>query len=374
MKMCTLFGRCGGCQIMDIPYAQQLELKTQRVQDALQRNVQPCVASPEVLGYRNKLQFPARREATGLGLGLYAVGSNKLVDIATCPVQCASSDAVYREVRRILQRSGIVAYDPRTHRGELRHLLIKSAVHVGEELVVLVTNDAPTTLVEWIAQEIMASCQGVRGVVHNAQTAPNNVVLGSEYTTLAGQGWIHEQMCGFTFKISAGSFFQINTLQAEQVYRTAMEFAGEAEVILDAYCGVGTLALLLSRQAKRVVGVEWVAQAVEDARDNARLNGVENTTFTQGAARMVEPADVVVLNPPRKGCDAELLEAIGHGGVRRVVYISCEPMSLARDVARLGELGYRVEVVQPFDMFPHTEHVECVVKLTKMHGSNTLYL
>ena len=364
MKMCTLFGRCGGCQIMDMPYAQQLELKTQKVQDALQRSVRPCVASPEVLGYRNKLQFPARRGASGLDLGLYAVGSNKLVDIATCPVQCMSSDAVYREVRGILQRSGIVAYDQRTHSGELRHLLIKSAVHSGEELVVLVTNGAPTPLIERIAHEIMAAAPSVRGVVHNAQTAPNNVVLGSEYTTLSGQGWIHERMLGRTFKISAGSFFQINTRQAEQVYRMAMEFVGQADVVLDAYCGVGTLALLLSRQVKRVVGVEWVEQAVEDARENARLNGIQNATFVQGAARMVEPADVVVLNPPRKGCDAELLEAIAAGGVKRVVYISCEPTSLARDVTRLEALGYRVEVVQPFDMFPHTEHVECVVKLS----------
>ncbi len=362
---------------MDLPYSEQLEMKRKRVLDALRCvglegacEVSPCIASPSPLGYRNKLQFPARQGVDGLQLGLYASGSNELVDIVGCPVHCELGERVYREVREILKRSGISPYDPATGRGELRHLLIKSAIRRGEVLVVLVTNGEATPLLSTIASDIMRGCAAVKGVVHNVQRARNNVVLGSEYHVLEGVGFIHEELCGLTFKISPASFFQINLFQAEQVYARALEFAElvGSETVLDAYCGVGTLALVFAGQAGRVMGVERVPQAIEDARENAQLNGIGNATFLcaeiGSVVGMLAGVDVVLLNPPRKGCDEALLEGIGRAGLKRLIYISCDPESLSRDLAHFCAVGYRLDAIQPFDMFPQTAHVECVAKLT----------
>ncbi len=375
---CELFGRCGGCQLMHLSYPKQLEVKRQRVIDAMTRigklekvRVEPCLPSPLELGYRNKIQLPVRQRGDGIALGLYERSSHRLVELEKCPIHCSLGEEAYSQVRPILQRSGISAYDPGTGRGELRHVLIKSALRTQETLVLLVTNAHPTPLLSRAAEEIIASCPWVKGVVQNRHTGPDNVILGSEYSVLKGSGSITESLCGLSFKISPASFFQVNPAQAERLYSKVLEFAelGGEETILDAYCGVGTLALNFARHAKNVLGIECVPEAVADAKENAQRNGIGNALFVLAEASAfiatLTSADLILLNPPRKGCDPSVLDGIGRLSPKKLVYISCDPATLARDLRILGTFGYKADLIQPFDMFPQTAHVECVAKLQK---------
>lgn len=354
----------------------QLLFKQRLVLDAFERMmpgqevmVEACLASPSHLAYRNKIQLPVVPGPKGLQMGLFARNSRDLVEVEHCYVHCALGEAVYADVRRIILASGISAYDPRTGEGELRCVLIKTAVNLNRVLVVLVVSGEATETLRRIALDIMSCCPSVRGVVQNIQRDPGNVVLGKDYRVLEGRSEIEEFLLGLTFRISSASFFQVNTAQAELLYGKALEFAelSGAELVLDAYCGVGTLALLASRHARRVVGVEVIPEAIEDARGNAQRNEIVNATFICGRVEEVihtmDRFDVVLLNPPRKGCERSVLEQIGEHRPQIVVYISCNPVSLARDLAVLIGLGYHVEIVQPFDMFPQTAHVECVVKM-----------
>ena len=358
---CKLFGRCGGCQLMHLSYAKQLEIKRQRVIDALSRighlegcDVAPCLPSPQPLAYRNKIQLPIRAGK----LGFYARSSHDLIPVDTCLIHCSLGEEVYQKVRSILQRSPTE---------DLRHVLIKSAVNTGEALVVLV---ARAPLPPSLAQEILASHPSIRGVVQNLHEGSENVILGPTYQVLAGEGFITEKLAGLTFKVSPASFFQINPAQAERLYAKALEYAQLTgrETVLDAYCGVGTLSLCLAKQAKAVIGVECVPDAIADARENARVNGIQNATFvcaaTEDFIKQAPAIDIALLNPPRKGCERSVLEEIGRLAPKRLIYISCDPATLARDLAHLCTLGYAIDVVQPFDMFAQTAHVECVVKLT----------
>jgi 23S rRNA (uracil1939-C5)-methyltransferase len=374
---CEYFGRCGGCQLMHLSYPKQLEIKRQRVVDALRRigkidmcEVAPCLPSPLSLGYRNKIQLPVRKEEKEVVLGLYARSSHDLIDVKSCHIHSPLGEQVYRQVRKSVQHSGIVPYDPTNGEGELRHLLIKSAVNTGEALVILVTNQESSPKLLSLAKEIISHSDAVKGVVHNMQLGRDNVILGSTYKVLEGVGSIQEHLCGLTFKVSPASFFQINPGQAERLYiqaRTYAEVTGQ-ETILDAHCGVGTLSLFFAQQVKRVIGVECVPEAIRDAQENARLNGIENVSFVCARSETLITAlsniDLVLLNPPRKGCEPSLLEGIGSLSPKRVIYISCDPATLARDLAHLCTSGYKVDAVQPYDMFPQTAHVECVVKLS----------
>ena len=267
--------------------------------------------------------------------------------------------------------SGIKPYDPATGKGELRHILIRSAVHTQEALVVLVTNGNSSEALSRIADAVMAQCPNVKGVVHNKHTGRDNVILGKSYQVLKGAGYIHEKLVNMTFKVSPASFFQVNPAQAENLYAKALEFAELTgkETVLDAYCGVGTLSLFFAKQAKNVIGVECVPEAIEDAKTNAQLNHIANVSFmcatSESSIESLSAIDVVLLNPPRSGCAASFLDGIGLLSPKRLVYISCDPATLARDLAHLRTVGYTVDEIQPFDMFPQTAHVECVVKLSR---------
>lgn len=364
---CPLFGRCGGCQIMHLAYPKQLEMKRQRVVDTLQRIgkidcfVPPCLPSPSPLAYRNKIQLPVRNSEKEIAFGLYARSSHDLVEVDACPIHCSMGDEVYRAVREILKRCN----------QELRHLLIKSAVRTQEALVIVVANQPPSPLLAELAQEILAAHPSIKGVVHNQHAGRDNVILGRVYQTLAGSNTIQERLGDFIFKISAASFFQVNPAQAERLYDKAVEFAELTgkESVLDAYCGVGTLSLYFAKLAKKVLGVECVAQAIENARENAKLNGIRNVSFTVAAAEdfigKLCQMDIALLNPPRKGCEPSFLDGLGRLGPKKIIYISCDPATLARDLARLLKFGYKVDAIQPFDMFPQTTHVETVVRLLK---------
>ncbi len=367
--LCPLFGKCGGCQLMHLAYPKQLEMKRQKVVDALQRIgkidclVEPCLPSPSPIAYRNKIQLPVKKTERGIAFGLYARASHDLVVVDSCLIHCELGEAVYRAAREILRDIDC----------DLRHLLIKSASRTNEALVIVVSGQPPTPQLTELAKKILASHPSIQGVVHNLHSGKENVILGTSYQTLAGKSAIHERLGGLTFQISAASFFQVNPAQAERLYEKALEFADLAgqETVLDAYCGVGTLSLYFAKGAKKVIGVDCTEQAIENARENALLNGIRNAAFHAAAAedfiRKIPLADVILLNPPRKGCEPSLLDAIGRLAPQKVIYISCDPATLARDLSHLVKLEYQVDHIQPFDMFPQTSHVECVVKLQIVH-------
>lgn len=364
---CPLFGTCGGCQIMHLDEEVQLKTKTERVVDALQRigkldvDVQPCISSPSALHYRNKIQLPIRG-GDPLRIGLYAQNSHDLVEIDDCKIHCPLGDQAFQKVKMILKNAPISEEIFKT-------LLIKTAISTQQVLVILVTQGTPE--LASIAQQILESMPEIKGVVQNIHDSSNNVILGKTFRTLAGQGSIEEKLSGLYFKVSPASFFQVNPAQAEKLYQKALELAdlkGE-EKVLDAYCGVGTLSLILAQRAKEVIGVECVSDAIRDAQENARRNQINNVRFVCDKAEdfisTLKNVDVAVINPPRKGCESNFLEKLSALAPERIVYISCDPATLARDLAFLCCRGYKVDHVQPFDMFPQTAHVECVVSLLK---------
>ncbi len=368
IPICPLFGTCGGCQLMHLAYAAQLKVKTERVKNALVRlggfeevDVKPCLPSPLPLGYRNKIQFVACGHSL-LELGLYAKASHDPVFVEDCFLHSEKGQEVYHTVRFLLREARLTAK-------ELRHLLIKTALYEEKHLVVFVGRGAPTKPFFKVAKELCLRLPHVKGALYNRNDREDNVILGDAYTLLAGESFIEERLLDLTFKVSAASFFQINPLQAERLYAKALEAAclkGD-ERILDAYCGVGTLSLVFARHVKEVIGVEVVPEAICDAKENAKRNGVENVIFLCSKVEkyMLEQKafDLVIVNPPRKGCDFAFLESLIKLRPLGILYVSCDPATLARDLKILVQAGYRIESIQPFDMFPQTSHVETLVKL-----------
>ena len=376
---CPLYDKCGGCQVMHLSYEKQLEIKQKKVQEALTRIgkiidvvVPNCLASPLPFHYRNKIQLPVRMKDNEKAIGLYARSSHDLIEIDHCLIHCALGEEIYQEVRQVIKQSSLSVFNPITGQGELRHILIKSAVHVQEVLVILVTNGDASTELKRVAQEIQTNCPKVKGVVQNINTRLDNVILGKYYQTLSGQAFIFEKIKELKFKISHASFFQVNTHQAESLYNKALEFANlqGTEVVLDAYCGVGTLSLLFAKYAQEVRGVECVKEAIEDAKENAQINGITNVRFycdnAEDFIQKQSAVDLILLNPPRQGCHPSFLAKVGKLLPKTVIYISCDPATLARDLKILYTYNYKIKAIQPYDMFPQTAHVECVVKLQRI--------
>ncbi|MCB1111778.1 MAG: 23S rRNA (uracil(1939)-C(5))-methyltransferase RlmD [Chlamydiales bacterium] len=370
---CPYYDRCGGCQLMHLSYQGQLSVKRQKVIDALQRiggqsnaAVSPCMPSPDALHYRNKIQLPIVPGPQGTKIGLYARNTHEVVAVDRCMIHCILGEEVYSQVQQMLKESGIAPYDEKTGQGTLRHLLIKSAIGTGEVLIILITTGKENRKVQEVCDAIMEICPSVKGVVENINKRSDNVIMGKTFITRAGQGHIIEKLSGLYFKMSPPSFFQVNPLQADHLYAKAIQLAelNEGKSVLDAFCGVGTLALIASESAADVHGIETVAEAIEDAKENARMNGITNCSFTCGKAEKLVPKmksfDVTLLNPPRKGCDPALLNCLAS---KTLIYVSCDPATLARDIAILIARGYELDGVFPFDMFPQTMHVETVVRL-----------
>lgn len=382
---CPVVGECGGCQLQHIAYAAQLRLKRQQVADALERlgklsgvTVHPTLGMADPWHYRNKAQFPVGWRAGRVIAGFFAPGTHRVVDIDQCQIQHPLGNRIMAEVKALAERYGVRIYDERTHTGVLRHVLARVGRGTGEAMAVLVTNGPDFPHGREIARELMARIPGLVSVVQNINPARTNVVLGRESRVLAGKEHITDYIGDLEFKISPVSFFQVNPAQTEVLYGKALEYAGltGTETVIDLYCGIGTISLFLARRCREVIGIEWVEEAVADARQNAALNGIQNARFIAGDAAVEMPrlagkgvrADVIVLDPPRKGCDEPVLEAVARMAPRRVVYVSCNPASLARDLGRLAGMGYRTAEVQPVDMFPHTAHVECVARVEREEG------
>ncbi|RXZ82398.1 23S rRNA (uracil(1939)-C(5))-methyltransferase RlmD [Paenibacillaceae bacterium] len=308
--------------------------------------------------------------------GFYARGSHRIIDMDACLIQDERNDEVVRVIKQLGRELGITAYDEESGRGLLRHVMVRSGYVSGETMVVLITNGRKIPQVErWIAG-IREALPNVRSIVQNVNTRSTNVIFGDETRVLWGSETIEDELDGIRFAISARSFYQVNPQQTIALYKQALAYAGltGAETVIDAYCGIGTISLFLAREAGQVYGVEIVPEAIEDARRNAALNGLKNVKFEVGASEVVIPrwrkegivADVIVVDPPRKGCDAELLETILAMQPKRVVYVSCNPSTLARDLRVLEDGGYRTVEVQPVDMFPWTSHVEAVVGMQRI--------
>jgi 23S rRNA (uracil1939-C5)-methyltransferase len=400
---CPIYRQCGGCHLQHMEYRAQLEWKRQHVIDSLTRIgklqvagggsgagdggadggvvVHPTIGMIDPWRYRNKAQVPigmARADlddgaAGSLIGGFYARGSHRIIDMDACVIQHERNDEAVRVVKAIGTRLGIRAYDETTGRGLLRHVVVRTGFATGETMVCLVTNGTRIPRADELVDGIRRALPDVRSIVQNVNTRNTNVIFGDETRVLWGSDVIYDELDGLRFAISARSFFQVNPAQTVALYRKAVEYAGLSgrETVIDAYCGIGTISLFLARRAGKVYGVESVPEAVEDARRNAALNGIDNASFEVGLAEEVIPrwreegvaADVIVVDPPRKGCDAKLLDTIVRMRPKRVVYVSCNPATLARDLAVLEAGGFRAVEAQPVDMFPHTGHVECVAKL-----------
>lgn len=359
--ICPIFGKCGGCQVMHLSYEKQLEMKERRILDAFDRigklpniPLERITPSPSPLHYRNKIQLPFSQEKT---FGLYAKNSHAIVPVDTCYIHTPLGEQIFQTIKRLFKKHSI----------PLDHLLLKTAVKKGEVLVIFIGGEKDLLLP--LALEICASHTEVKGIVH-ATKGKGNRVLGEEFTTLCGQNSMIDELCGLEFKVSPASFFQVNPLQAENLYQKALSLANLTgqETVLDAYCGVGTLSLLFAKKAKKVIGIECIKAATEDAKENALLNGITNVEFVCDLAenyiQHLKQIDVAILNPPRKGCDLAFLENLCQLSPSQILYISCDPATLARDLSLLKERGYNIQKAYPFDMFPQTSHVECIAHLT----------
>jgi 23S rRNA (uracil1939-C5)-methyltransferase len=405
---CPVFYQCGGCQLQHIAYPAQLAHKRQRVIDTLGRigglgevPVAATVAAPEAWGYRNKAQFPvaaaAGEDRAGVGggrapagvtiltghagaaselvAGCYASGTHDVIPVNACPIQNPLNNRVIQAALAAASRHGVRAYDETTGCGVLRHVMTRVNSAADEALCVLVTSRPDLPAGPDLAADIRRRVPAVVGVCQNINLGRTNVVLGPTTKTLAGRPFIRDRLCGLKFHVSALSFFQVNPRQAEAVYETALGYAAPlaGAPALDVYAGAGALALLAAaRGAGPVVGVEVVADAVRDARANARRNGLAGARFLLGEARDVLPAlgrggfrpAAVFLDPPRHGCEAGVVGAVAALAPPVVVYVSCNPATLARDLREFAQWGFAVAEVTPLDMFPQTAHVECVARLT----------
>ncbi|TYS17009.1 23S rRNA (uracil(1939)-C(5))-methyltransferase RlmD [Rossellomorea vietnamensis] len=374
---CPIYHQCGGCQVQHISYEGQLKAKEKHVRDVMARigklpevPVHPTLGMEDPWRYRNKAAVPVGEREGGLVAGFYQQRSHEIIDMDRCIIQHEKNDEIVQKVKEICQKYGIRPYNEEKHRGTLRHIMSRYGYQTGEVMVVLVTRTADLPNKDRIVEEIVGSIEGVKSVIQNVNSKKTNVIMGDQTNVLWGEEVIYDYIGDVKFAISARSFYQVNPDQTKVLYEKALEYADLSgdENVIDAYCGIGTISLFLAQKAKKVYGVEIVPQAIEDAKKNAELNGFTNTEFEAGPAEVVIPrwyeegikADVLVVDPPRKGCDEALLNTILEMKPRKVVYVSCNPATLARDLRVLEDGGYKTLEVQPVDMFPQTMHVECV--------------
>lgn len=380
--LCSTYKRCGGCSLQHMSYDAQLEFKRKRVKDAVSRigkidvNVNPVIGMNNPYGYRNKVQLPVRLKKDEIEIGFYAERSHEIIGIDECLIQDEVSNRAASAAKEWMKRYVISPYDETASTGTVRHLVIRKGFKTGEVMIVIVTNTENLPYKNEFIDVMVKSIPGLKSIIQNVNSNNTNVILGVKCITLWGENSISDYIGKFKFSISPLSFFQVNPVQTEVLYSKTLEFAKLTgnETVFDAYCGTGTISLFLSQKAEKVYGVEIVHEAVIDAVKNSKNNNVNNVEFIEGKSEEVIPdlikkgihADVVVIDPPRKGCDAALINAIAEMKPKRVVYVSCDPGTLARDLAIFNDSGFIAREIQPVDMFPQTFHVECVVLMTRV--------
>ena len=374
---CPYFPRCGGCTYRHIRYEEELRLKKQRVQDNLSRiggsdvTVEEILGARDTLRYRNKAQYPVSKDGA---VGFYRARTHEVIECEHCLLVKPEADAAAEALREYMQSCRVAGYDEKTGRGLVRHLYVRSNA-AGESLVCVLVNGDKLPKEDRLVTLLRDACPKCTGIVLGTNTKKGNVILGDRYRTLWGSDRLEDTLCGKTFRLSVPSFYQVNRIQAERLYAKAIEFAGLTgqETVLDLYCGAGTITLALSDHAKKVLGAEIVPEAIDDARENAARNGVKNAEFFCGDASDVAKKlarenlrpDVITVDPPRKGLAADVVESIAEMQPQRVVYVSCDSATMARDVKRLADLGYTAQRACAVDMFPRADHVETVVLLSK---------
>ena len=379
-RECPVAKLCGGCDFWHIDYEEETRLKAERVRACLNRlggenlDAVPILGAPTCHGYRNKAQYPVAAKKNRAYAGFFRAGTHEVVENERCLILPEQSDLVKSTVMDYVNRNHISVYDEVAHKGLLRHIYVRRGAVSGQILVCLVINGRSIPKVH----ELVARLKQISGfttLVLSVNTRKGNAVLGDEFITIHGPGYIEDTLCGLNFRLSPRSFYQVNHHQAQRLYEAAISQAQitKEDTVLDLYCGVGTITLAMAGAAGKVIGVEVIPQAVEDARDNAKRNNIDNATFFCGdagaAALELEQqgiqADVVVVDPPRKGLNADTIEALARFAPRRIVYISCDPATLGRDTALIKERGYRVENAMAADLFPRTVHVESIATFIK---------
>lgn len=378
---CPIAEVCGGCQIMSMNYSEQLSIKTRRVQETLKRigrvegPVKETLGMKEPYHYRNKAQFPIGMDGSKPIMGFFKTGTHEIVNAKHCYIQDPVNDVITKIVKEYIAKYSVSVYDERSREGLLRHMVSRISYKTKEVMIIFVINGKELPYEQDLIRELKKEVTNLKTVVQNINRKNTNVIFGEKTTTLYGEGYIVDQLMDLSFYISPRSFFQVNPMQTQVLYQKALEYAdlkGD-ETVFDLYCGIGSISLFLAQRAKKVYGIEIVPEAIKDAKKNADLNNFSNTEFLLGAAEKEVPklyekgitADVVVVDPPRKGCEEVVLETMVKMSPKKIVYVSCNPSTLARDLAYLEERGYETKEVQPVDLFPHTSHVECVVLMSR---------
>ena len=377
---CPYFPRCGGCTYRHMRYEEELRLKRQRVQDNLSRiggstvDVEEILGAQDTLRYRNKAQYPVSKDGA---VGFYRARTHEVIECEHCLLVKPEADAAAEALRDYMQTCHVAGYDEKTGRGLVRHLYVRSNA-AGESLICVLVNGDKLPKEDRLVGLLRAACPKCTGIVLGTNTKKGNVILGDRYRTLWGSDRLEDTLCGKTFRLSVPSFYQVNRAQAERLYAKAIEFAGltGGETVLDLYCGAGTITLAMADRAKRVLGAEIVPEAIDDARENAACSGVQNAEFFCGDASDVAKKlarerlrpDVITVDPPRKGLAADVVESIAEMQPERVVYVSCDSATMARDVKRFAELGYTAVRACAVDMFPRADHIETVCLLSKLQS------
>ena len=378
-KKCPLYKKCGGCQLQNLSYAEQLGFKQRKTERLLGEfgRVEPIIGMDEPYHYRNKVQaaFATARNGKIIS-GVYQSGTHSIVCVDSCLTEDRKADEIIVSVRNMLRSFKIQPYDERSGSGTLRHVLVKRGFKTNQIMVVLVTAGPIFPAKNNFVKALRKEHPDITTIVHNINPYQTSLVLGERENVLYGMGKIEDELCGLTFRISPCSFYQINPVQTEVLYNTAMEYADMSghEKVIDAYCGIGTIGLVASKRAGEVIGVELNRDAVHDAISNAKRNGIKNVRFfcddagefMLGMAQDGERADIVFMDPPRAGSDECFLSSLVTLAPKKIVYISCNPETQQRDLRLLTKRGYKVEKIQPVDMFPHTNHVETVVLLSQL--------
>lgn len=379
---CPLFKQCGGCHLQHLSFSEQQRFKTKRVKDVLTRighcdvEVNECLMMEEPWFYRNKVQVPVGKVNGEIVTGFYKQHSNDIIPMDLCYIQNEESNKVVNRIRELMKEYHIEPYDKIKHTGNIKHILTKQGYYTKEMMVVLISNNKKIPHIFKIVNRLKKEFPNIRTIIQNINPRNDNVILGEKEVVLFGEGYIEDTLLGLNYRISLKSFYQINPVQVEKLYSKAIEFASfnKNDVIIDAYCGIGTIALSCASQVKKVYGVEVVEEAILDAKNNAMRNHIDNVEFyAQDAGEfMVDFAkkgihiDVVMVDPPRKGCSEVFLNQLVTLSPSKIVYISCDVSTQARDIDYLQKEGYQVIKCQPVDMFPHTNHIETVVLLSKL--------
>lgn len=375
---CDYYEQCGGCQLMHMDYKEQLKYKKDRVINELKRAginfeepiVEDTIGMENPFRYRNKTAFSVTEKKNEIHIGPYEQGTYNTVDIDGCLIQSSQADEIVKHFKELMIKYNIKAYDKKSGKGTIRNIVIRNS-RINDLMLTIVTTSGGFQHKDLIIKELISKIPNIKTIVQNINSKNTNLVMGSKNITLYGEGSINDTIDDLAFTISPETFFQINPIQTEKLYKTAIEYADidKNDVCFDIYCGIGTISLMAAKQAKKVYGVEIVEQSIINARENAKTNNISNVEFFAGKAEQIVPklykknikTDVVIVDPPRKGCEKEVIDTIINMSPKKVVYVSCNPSTLARDIKLLESGGFSLQKVQPVDQFPWTGHVECVI-------------